>query len=62
MKNYLCIPNLTATEPSKQISARRKKQNVGQRRPHLNNQINIQSRYSFDRFTHRLMVRRQEMI
>jgi len=31
------LPNLTATEPSKQTSAIRKKQNVGHRRPHLNN-------------------------
>ena len=29
------LPGRTVTEPSKQTSAIRKKQNVGQRRPHL---------------------------
>ncbi len=40
--NLFQLPNRTVNEPSKQTSAIRKKQNVGHRRPHLNEKKNLQ--------------------
>lgn len=47
MERKSFLPNLTATEPSRQTSAIRKKQNVGHRRPQLDNKFDVSYRKKY---------------